>query len=618
MARVSPDALSELDPPSGRPQVLSEGNTVAAAGVLIYAVVLDALTSVPTAVQADVPAALRTSGFVLVAFVAAPPVDGRDLFEQRTIATLLLLGPVFLGLHQAELHARLADGVFSALAGYALLSFYVFSGLKPGHRLYDRNGQRENVVALVGALLVYVGLRIVRAGFAHSTEVVGFRFAHEEFQLPGLAIADDVVAVTSAFGGALVACSGVLILLNHDSVYVFGSEPVGPLAAVMALLVFVSAFVQLLASLGAMDELDALFGERACVGSAETCAAAYRARRFHFANALGPSAPLMASAVALTILAYTRERRCDSRVAYFERRVAAAARTETLAEQNGADATAAQRHLAEAYVEMEVELDALLQSASQGSALVAVASVGVAVAAIWLLADGFRDDWLAGVETLLLFVSIAVAWWGSTALACFLHGTGLTLYSTRRLDSPFGFDTAYYTHSSNAVTLALIYLMVVTTGITQLLFASCCSRRKWVEWIESLTVAALVAVTSIQLFLTLATLGAMAGFEGGTLEGGDTSWAAYSTKWVIQHSVSFFFAAALVGTRYEHHIGSLSAFWMRVLWVAGPVVCIVVWIVGWASSGAESPYAEMTNGAVTALGVVCSLLPWAFVGAVLC
>ena len=617
MARVSPGAPPELDPPPGRPQVLSEGNTVAAAGVLIYAVVLDALTSVPTAVQADVPAALRTTAYVLVAFVAAPPVDGRDLFEQRTIATLLLLAPAFLGLHQAELHARLADGVFSALAGYALLSFYVFSGLKPGHRLYDRNGQRENVVALVGALLVYVGLRIVRSGFAHATEVLGFRFAHEEFQIAGLALADDVVAVTSAFGGALVACSGVLILLNHDSVYVFGSEPVGPLAAVMALLVFVSAFVQLLASVGAMDELDALFGDRACVGSAELCAAAYRARRLHFANALGPSAPLMAAAVALTILAYTRERRCDSRVAYFERKVAAAARAEALAEQP-ADAVAAQQHLAEAYVEMEAELDALLQSASQGSALVAVVGVGVAVAAIWLLADGFRDDWLAGVETLLLFVSIAVAWWGSTALACFLHATGLTLYSTRRLDSPFGFDTAYFTHSSNAVTLALVYLMVLTTGTTQLLFASCCSRRRWVEWIEALTVAALVAVTSIQLFLTLATLGAMAGFEGGTLDGGDTSWAAFSTKWVIQHSVSFFFTAALVGTRYEHHIGSLSAFWMRVLWVAAPVVCVVVWIVGWASSGAESPYAEMTNGAVTALGVVCSLLPWAFVGAVLC
>ena len=143
-------ASPELDPPPGRPQVPSEGNTVAAAGVLIYAVVLDALTSVPTAARADVPAALRTSAYVLVAFVAAPPVDGRDLFEQRTTATLL--APVFLGLHQAELHARLADGVFSALAGYALLSFYVFSGLKPGHRLCDRNGQRENVVALVGAL----------------------------------------------------------------------------------------------------------------------------------------------------------------------------------------------------------------------------------------------------------------------------------------------------------------------------------------------------------------------------------------------------------------------------------------------------------------------------------
>ena len=338
------------------------------------------------------------------------------------------------------------------------------------------------MVALVGALLVYVGLRIVRAGFAHATEVVGFRFAHEEFQIAGLALADDVVAVASAFGGALVACSGVLILLNHDSVYVFGSEPVGPLAAVMALLVFVSAFVQLLASLGAMDELDALFGDRACVGSAETCAAAYRARRFHFANALGPrrrswpppsrspSSPTRASA------------RATARRSYTERKVAAAARAEALAEQpddgggaRGADAVAAQQHLAEAYVEMEAELDALLQSASQGSALVAVLGVGVAVAAIWLLADGFRDDWLAGVETLLLFVSIAVAWWGSTALACFLRATGLTLYSTRRLDSPFGSSGLLHALEQRRDARARLP-DGRHDGITQLLFASCCSR----------------------------------------------------------------------------------------------------------------------------------------------
>lgn len=594
-ASPSPPAL---DPPSQRHQALSEGNTVAAAGVLIYAVVLDALTSVPTTAVADVPASFRASALVLVAFVAAPPVHAADLFEQRAMAALLLLAPAFAGLHQAELHARLADGIFSAFAGYALLSFYAFSGLQPGHRLYDRHGKRENVVALVGALLLYVGLRIVRAGFAHGTEAVGFRFAHGEFAVPGLALADDVVAVTAAFGGALTACAGAIVLLNHDSIYVFGSEPVGPVAAMMAVCVFVSAFVLLLAAIGAMDELGAIFGPQSCVGAADVCAAAYRARRFHFANALGASGPTTAAAVALTLLAYTRERRCDSRAAYFHRR-------------------RGEGKVLPGTEEFEAELNELVRSASEGSAVVAAVAVGIAVAAIWLLADGFRDDWLAGLETLLLFVSIAIAWWGSTALACFLHAAGLTLYSAQRLDSPFGFDLSYFTHTSNAVSLALFYLLTVTTLIAGLLYASCLSRRRWIVWIDTVTAAALISVTSIQLLLTLATLGAMAGFEGAVLEDTDESWASYATKWTVQHSISFFFTAALVGSRYEHHVSEIAVGWMRGLWVGGVAVCLVVWGIGMLRNGG-SPYTGITDTAITVLGVVCSLVPWLFVGLVLC
>ena len=598
-AGEAPLLVPELDAPTRRHQVLSEGNTVAAASVLVYAVVLDALTCVPTAATADVPATFRATALVLVAFVAAPPVHASDLFEQRAMAALLLLAPAFAGLHQAEVYARLADGLFSAFSGYALLSFYAFSGLKPGHRLYDRHGKRENVVALVGALLLYVGLRIVRSGFAHGTEAVGFRFAHDEFDVPGLALADDVVAITAAFGGALTFCAGALILLNHDSIYVFGSEPVGPAAAMLAVFVFVSAFVLLVAAVGAMDELGAIFGTQACAGDATVCAAAYRARRFHFANALGPTGPLTAAAVALTLLAYTRERRCDSRAAYFGKQ-----------REQG-------KVLPGDVAEFEAELAELVSSASEGSAVVASIGVGVAFAAVWLLADGFADDWLAGLETLLLFVSIAVAWWGSTALACVLHAVGLTLYSTRRLESPFGFDTSYFTHASNAVSLALFYLLATTTSIASLLYSSFLSQKRWVGWIDLLTAAALVSVTSIQMLLTLATLGAVAGFDGAAMESDDETWAEYATRWSIQHSISFFFAAALVGSRYEHHVSDLSTWWMRGLWAAGPVVCLLLWIVGMAAAEG-SPYEGMTDTAVTVLGVLCSLVPWGFVGFVLC
>ena len=64
---------------------------------------------------------------------------------------------------------------------------------------------------------------------------------------------------------------------------------------------FASAFVALLASIASINHLNAVFGPSACVGDAAVCAGAYRTRRFHFANAVGPTGGLMACAVAMTI-----------------------------------------------------------------------------------------------------------------------------------------------------------------------------------------------------------------------------------------------------------------------------------------------------------------------------
>ena len=236
-------------------------------------------------------------------------------------------------------------------------------------------------------------------------------------------------------------------------------------------------------------------------------------------------------------------------------------------------------------------------------------------AAIWLLADGFADDWLAGLETLLLFVSIAVAWWDGVGVRAARRWTHAVLDAAPRVAVWIRHFVLY--HSSNAVSLALFYLLAVTTSIASLLYSSFLSQKRWVGWVDLLTAAALVSVMSIQMLLTLATLGAVAGFEGAAMESDDETWADYATRWSIQHSISFFFAAALVGSRYEHHVSDLSTWWMRGLWAAGPVVCLLLWIVGMAVAEG-SPYEGMTDTAVTVLGVLCSLVPWVFVGFVLC
>ena len=67
-----------------------EANTVASACVFVLAIAVDALCALPAVGVADVPTSLRVTSLVLVALVAAPPVEAGLLFEQRFGAVLLL------------------------------------------------------------------------------------------------------------------------------------------------------------------------------------------------------------------------------------------------------------------------------------------------------------------------------------------------------------------------------------------------------------------------------------------------------------------------------------------------------------------------------------------------
>lgn len=625
----------------------AEANVVAALCTLVFAVVLDALTSVPSVAEAEIPASFRCSSLVLVAFLAAPPISKNDLFDQRVCAAVLLVLTALLGLHVAELNARVADAVFSLGSGYALIGFFALSGLDPSHSLFDYRGSRENLVALAAALLVYNGARIARSGCVHASEVVGFRvYMHDAHgahnaggadhaddgigaTTAGLAVASDVLATSVAFGGTVVACQGLIMLLNHDLVYVFGSEPISASSATLSVAVFASAFVALLASIASINHLNAVFGPSACVGDAAVCAGAYRTRRFHFANAVGPTGGLMACAVAMTILGYSNQRRCDSRRRFYKIELdvlqqtgllknAETAESETPAEDD-ASRVAAETELANAERRIRRELDELVRAANSGSAALAAVAFVVAALAVWLLVDGIEDDIVTGAESLLLFSSVAVAWWSNTTLACLLHAVGLSLYAYRRLDNPFEFDTSFFTYTTMAITLGIVFALSITTLIAHLLYASCCSRKRWIEWVDFLTATLIVALVSVQLILTLATLGAVAGFEGAPIlvdASGHENWNTYGLDWVVSHSISFFFAAALAGSRYEHNLTSMSWWWLRAAWFAPVVATTILWATSVA--GTTNPYDGQTNFSVTILGTLCALVPWTLIGLVVC
>ena len=166
---VSAGAEEEADKNEGLLEI-TEGNVVSACSVLSASVVLDALNALPSTIVVDVPTSLRTTALVLIALVAAPPVDPNLLFEQRGVAGVCLFASAFVGLHQGGVNARIADALYSLLCGWAVLLIFGVSGPKPGEKGYDAKGKRENVLALSAGFLGYSGARIVRAALYHAGE----------------------------------------------------------------------------------------------------------------------------------------------------------------------------------------------------------------------------------------------------------------------------------------------------------------------------------------------------------------------------------------------------------------------------------------------------------------
>ena len=62
--------------PTSRNELVAEGNVVACCCIFVSAVAFDALNALPTTIVADVPVSMRTTSLILVALIAAPPVDG--------------------------------------------------------------------------------------------------------------------------------------------------------------------------------------------------------------------------------------------------------------------------------------------------------------------------------------------------------------------------------------------------------------------------------------------------------------------------------------------------------------------------------------------------------------
>ena len=579
-AAVVEEPLLEKKPDKNT--LVAEGNVVAACCLFVAGIVFDALNALPTTIVADVPTSLRTTSLVLVAFVAAPPVDADFLFEQRALAVALLAGTSWFGLHHGGANARVADALFSLLGGLAIILIFGLSGPAQGKNGHDARGRRENAVALAAGFLGYSGLRVIRAAMTHAAEAVQFTLYDDDVTARGLAMADDLTASALVFGGVICLSAAVTILLNHDAIYDHGCTPVCTVMAMLSVLVFTAAFVVQIVTTARLEELSVLFGDASCSGSTATCAATYRARRMYTANS--SPATLWACAVGLTILAFPYQRRCRTR--------------------------------REFYHPNDAEQQATDRASANASGWVAVLSVVVAILVVGYFSDA--TSILASVEVGLLYLSIPLAWFGTAWVACGLHAAGIIVYTVSRLGSSFGYDLTYLTHWYVAATLIAVLVLAVTTGLSQLLYNSWCSQGRYVNWIELTTAGTLVALVSMQLSLTVASLGIVSGYDGAQIDVGGRSWRTTSLEWSTQHCVSFFFSAALIGGRFECQTPSIKRWVLQLIWFAVPSVLVLGWIVAMAVASSGLPYDQTGDLTALILSGVAAFVPWMVVGWVVC
>lgn len=545
-----------------------ESNAASAAFVGVSSICLDALSSTPPTVVQDVPSALRCSAFVILACIGAPIIlfepnpNSYDIeLEQRTLLLVVLAIVAFYGEHTAGVYVRVVDAIFCLLAGWVMVGISMWRSTKsvPGS-------------SLCGGIFVYCGCRVVRAGLVHSSEVVRFSVSGDSFETLGYAVADSTISTALVFGGSIVTCTGLLILVNDHQVHETGSYSIAPIVSMNAGIAFAAAFIAQLAVYSRLEDLSTLFGPEACNGAESACEAAFRARRFHVANT-APSA-LWAIVVAMTVYSLPRKRRCPNRDDYY-----------------------------------------VLTKLSTASGAVAAIVSASCVVAVFVFATSDMVD--VQVELVLLYVAIPTAWFVSVPAACALSIGGQIAYMASKADGAFGYDWDYFTNWSLAASALITALLFVTTVVSRCLWAM--NARYWLGC-EHASGILIISLLSIQTALTLATLALVVGYDGTATTTEEISWRKSGFEFSIQHSLSFFLAAAIYGARYE--VGdpleispwTVSPKARRRVWYALPPLLGFAWWIRLLIAGYGSPYSSFTSAFGLAVGLVAAIVPWLVVG----
>jgi hypothetical protein len=349
-----------------------------------------------------------------------------------------------------------------------------------------------------------------------------------------------------------------------------GSSALSNVAGILACFGFLGALVAQLSAYSQMELLPALFGPSACDGSYYECVAAFRARRLYASSTSTSSA--WAGVVSLAAFSFCCSKRARTRRDHF------------LFWPN---------LYSPPYV-----------------AMLLVSFVSLLVVASFV--DANVDMHWADIELILLVASIPLMLVNFPILACCTHASAQTIYVLMRFDLFGYYDTQYFTHWSILATLSLTALVVLMSSISYFLYAFEDQRLYW-EGLEHAIAVCIVALVSIQSFLTLGTSGMSAGYTGIYYDSQKSSWRTAGYEFVVQHNISLFFAAALYSVRYEHH--ALPTHWLRASWFLSPFVVGCAWIICIAIlSDAGSPYDAYVDYGSFLIGMSAAVVSWFGVG----
>ena len=96
----------------------------------------------------------------------------------------------------------------------------------------------------------------------------------------------------------------------------------------------------------------------------------------------------------------------------------------------------------------------------------------------------------------------------------------------------------------------------------------------------------------------------------------ERSWTRQGYEWTLQHSLSFFFTAAVLGSRYETQDLLKPGLVKRILWFAPPLLLAAAWGIAMTFNSSGVPYDAATDQFAFVLGVVAALVPWVVLGIV--